>query len=280
MVAARALLDALEDYLANTGGLSPSPSSVGVAEPAASVDLPAVVFSLSELTSPAPGLGERSDLVEGGALQWTSRIDLANPVLPEDLSVNLLSSDRQTLTLPHGGLVDSDGQDMPLAADDLQVDRDGVPFTVVAAGPAGGEVAATPANGRLEFGAPLPATGLVTATYFIGQWERRVERLAGTLDVGVAGVTVDDARNLSNGVLDALKQAPGGIAGLGTLALTSVGTVSAFTIGTTIARLRRLRWRFDYEHIVDRPESSGGIIQRIQLKSRPDDAPFEEEDIA
>jgi hypothetical protein len=31
--------------------------------------------------------------------------------------------------------------------------------------------------------------------------------------------------------------------------------------------VRRLVWRFDYELVIDRPDSSGGVIQRIRVQS-------------
>lgn len=270
-------ITAIQDYLLQPGSLSPAPVSVGIIEALASSELPAIVLSLSDLTQPLTGLGERAELIDSGILPWTSRINLANPVLPSEESINLLSPDRSTLTLPHGGLVDSSGKNKPFGADDLQVTLDGIPFTVVATNPASGEVAVKPAIGQLTFGTPLPATGIMAVTYFLGQWERRVERLSGVLKLVVIGDNSTDVRDLSNSVLDALKHAPIGIRGLRQLALNEAGAV---ILSAANQSQRLLRWHFDYEHILDEPESSGGVLRRIRLRSRLDDAPSEVETIS
>ncbi|SEA37211.1 hypothetical protein SAMN05660964_01430 [Thiothrix caldifontis] len=270
-------INAIQDYLLRPSSLSPAPVSVGIIEALASSELPAIVLSLSDLTQPLTGLGERAELIDNGALRWTSRINLANPILPREESGNLLSLDRRTLTLPHGGLVDSGGQNTPFGADDLQATLDGNPFTVVAANPASGEVAVKPAIGQLTFGTPLPATGIMAVTYFLGQWERRVERLSGMLKLVVIGDNSTDVRDLSNSVLDNLKHAPAGIRGLRQLALNEAGAV---ILSAANQSQRLLRWHFDYEHILDEPESSGGVLRRIRLRSRLDNAPFEVETIS
>jgi hypothetical protein len=278
-MAAVALLDALEAFLTTTPDLTPAPNSVGVLEPANNAELPAVVLSLSALVSAGPGLGQRAEVIEGGALQWTSLIDLANPVLPENESLTLISNDRRRLTLPHGDLVESDGQGSRLSADDIQVSLDGTPFAVVAGAPASGEVDPSAAEGRLTFGDPLPATGILRATYFLGQWERRVEPIAGTLDLAVVAAGAADVRDLSNAVLAAFARAPETVRGLRRLAMTGIGPVTPFTATGLNARVRRMHWSLDYEHVVDRPESSGGLIRGVHLRSRTDDAPYEEETI-
>ena len=275
-----AFINALQIYLVSAG-LSPVPKSVGVAKPASNADIPSIVLSLSELIIPSAGLGEHTEAVQG-SLQVSSVIDLANPLLPADPGFSLLSPDRRTLTLYHGGLVDKDGSNTPLGAADIQLTLDGNPFTLVTASPASGEFSVSASEGQLQFGDPLPVAGVITGHYWIGQWERRILQLGGLLDLLVYGASSSDTVNLSDRVISTLALAPDNISGLRRLTPAEVGAVTGPDpdAGPVTARQRQLSWRFDYEHIVDRAESSGGIIKRIKLRNRVDSSPFEEDEIS
>ena len=278
-MAARALITALQGYLSGAPDLAPSPATIGVVEPRQNTDLPAVVMALDELVAPAPGLGERATVVRDGALPWQSIIELDDPVLPGAEPLQLLSPDRRVLTLPHGGLVDRAGQPGTLDGSSLAVRLDGVSLTVVPGTPAAGEVQAQGAVGLLTFGSALPATGTLSVDYFIGQWERRVARLAGSLQVDVTATSGPDCRDLGDTLVGALQRAPASVTGLHELSMSALGAVGLAQVNGSDASHRQQRWRFDFEHIVDQPESSGGVIQRIRLRSRADDAPLEQENI-
>lgn len=267
MSAETAFLQALAAHLGVAGRLVPAPALLGVSEPAAANELPAVVLWLESVQRPGGGLGQRAALVTDGALPVTARIDLANPLLPAEPSFRLLSADARTLVLPHGGWVKADGSSGVLSSADLQVSVAGVARTVVNAAPGALEVRPDPAVGTLLFGAPLPAAGLVQASYVLGQWERRTVPIAGSLRVEVRAATAADAEALSNGVLDALDaNLP---RGLHKLVLGQIGSVGLPVPGAPLSmRSRSLAYRFEYDHEVNRPDSSGGVIRHIPITTR------------
>jgi hypothetical protein len=266
MSAETALIAALAAYFARPGLLQPAPATAGAAEPAAQADLPAVVMSLPEVRRLGAGLGERASLVTG-ALRVQAVVDLANPVLPEDPTFNLLSPDRRTLVLPHGGWVRADGLDGLLSGADLQVNVAGGARTVVNAAPGAGEVQPDGPTGALLFGAALPAAGTVQADYFIGQWERRMTPIAGRLQLAVHAAAAADVAALSGALLDAMDDTealPAGLHKVALLSLSAIGPTDPLRAGS---RARLLSNSFEYEHQIDRPDSSGGVIRRIPITS-------------
>lgn len=268
MSAESAFLTAIANLLAGAG-LSPAPASIGAAEPVQNADLPAIVLSLDAVHRLSAGLGERSALIRDGALPWQATIDLANPVLPEEPGFLLLSEDRLSLILPHGGLRQADGGEGPLGADDLSVSVAGAAQTVVNTAPGAGEVRADPSIGQLEFGSALPATGNVVVNYVLGQWERRVTPIAGTLSMVVRAAAADSVANLSDAALDVLigsSNAP--LRGLRKIALAELGSISPRDTTLANSRGRLARFSFDFEHEINEPESSGGVIRRIPLTTR------------
>jgi hypothetical protein len=183
----------------------------------------------------------------------------------------LLDGTRTKLILPHGGLVQRAGTSGPLSASDLVVRVLAVSRPVVAAGPTGNEVSADADSGTLTFGSPLPLTGFLDAEYFVGSWERRVTYLRGVarLDVCAASasavVDLGEAALGALGILDAGSAQPLGVLALGLVSLSSVGANEPIAGGL---RRRSARIAFQYEHVVDRPDSSGGIIQRVTIDTR------------
>lgn len=263
-----AFLDAVAAYLVSAD-LDPAPDSVGVAEPEGNADLPIVVLSLEESTRQGTGLGERSELITDDVLEWHEEIDLANSVLPADPDFDLVDEDRLGMFLPHGGLVRSDGSPGPLEEGDIEVSVDGDDRSVATADPEADEFTVDPIGGRLTFGQALPGSGTLAATYFLSQWERRVSRLSGVLRVDVGATSAEDARQLSDSVLTALTApaAATDIERLLSLAPISVSSISRPGEPPQM-RLRTLRLRFSFEHRIDRPESSGGVIARVAVQSR------------
>jgi hypothetical protein len=257
----RSFLNAIRAFLA--GNLSPVPTTLGIAEPAQATDLPAVVLSLEKLKRQPSGLGERSALITDGVLPWSATIDLADPVLPEEPTFSLISPDRRELVLPHGGLVRADGSAGPLNAASFSVTVAGQPRTLVVGVPEPNEVHCDPLIGRLIFGSPLPIDGHVVANYNLGQWEQRVARMEGTLRVRVAAATAAAAETLGDAVITALTE--GGPEGLERIALTDLESIGRPDAALNNARSRAMTFEFEYEMVINRPESSGGIIQRIPV---------------
>jgi hypothetical protein len=263
MAAETAFLTAVATYL-GAGTLSPAPKSIGIAEPEHANELPAVVLWLEQTSRAGGGVGERSALITDSVLPWQATIDLADPVLPEDPSFRLLSDDRTVLTLPHGGLVKQDGSSGALTAADLTVTVAGASRSVVNVAPVNGQVRADPLVGQLTFGQPLPPTGPVVTSYFLGQWERRVSRISGTLSVDIYGADAGAVTTLTDGVLGALlpEGARPDINGLKALALASLSSIAP---KVSVARKRSASFAFVYEHQIDQPDSSGGIIRQIPI---------------
>jgi len=262
-------LSTIANYLKTGANLSPTPALVDIAEPVQGTDLPAVVLSLDTVQRLGSGLGERSAMITDSALPWTATIDLANPVLPEEPTFVLLSPDRRQLILPHGGLRQADGGEGPLGAADLSVTVAGVARTVVNTPPGANEVRADPTVGLLAFGSPLPATGKVIANYVLGQWERRVTEITGVLRVDVRAASVSAVADLSAAVVTSLMQAPRvTIKGLRKIAVTELSSIGLPDSLRANSRGRTALFNFDYEHEVNRPDSSGGIIQHIPITSR------------
>jgi hypothetical protein len=264
-------LSRVATYLSDAG-LSPAPVQIGGAEPSADNEMPAIVLSLESTARVNPGLGQRAQLITNGVLPWADTIDLANPVLADDPTFTLLDPTRKLLTLTHGGLVKQDGSDpgiTPLAPADITVKVANAPRTVVSGAPGANEVRADGRIGQLTFGDALPATGIVQVTYFLGQWEQRLERIAGVLRVDVCSATANDTLALSDAVVDALlaPAAQSNIRRLIALTPVSLGSIGIPETAPK-ARRRTARWTFSFEQEVNTPDSSGGIIARIPVTSQ------------
>jgi hypothetical protein len=271
-----AFLAAVRDALTSAPLVPAVPlGHVGVAEPVAAADLPAVVLSLDTTSRVSVGLGERSELLTG-ALATRTAVDLASPVLPGEPAFSLVDDTRTLLTLFHGGQVHADGSEAttPLDPADITVTLDGAPVTVVPGVPNAGQVRADPIAGQLRFGTPLPAAGTVVADYFLGQWERRVERAAGTLRVDACAATGAEAASLGDAVVSRLLEP--GVVPLGTLGLAGLSSVELLparpdppAAAAVVAHFRRrAAFAFDFQRLVDRADSSGGIIRRIPITAR------------
>jgi hypothetical protein len=254
-----AFIEALRVYLAGPAGLTPAPAQVGGALPSEEDQAPAVVLALQSVRRLRGGLGEGAETVEG-ILAWTSRIDLAAPFLPGEPGFSLLSPDRRTLTLPHGGLIRADGLDGALGPADIAVSVAGAPCTLVAANPNAGQFTVDALTGQLTFGAAVPAAGEVVANYHLGQWERLAFLIAGELAVTVRAVEADDVAALTAGIGRALA-GPNRLAGLSRLALVAVDAIGTAEDSLGGTRGQTARYTFEYEHIVNAPASSGGVIQ-------------------
>lgn len=264
-----AFLRSTANYL-SAAGLQPAPALVGLAEPDAANQLPALVLCLEGSMRASSGIGERSAAMSG-ALPWQASIDLANPVLPEEPSFSLVDAPRTHLILPHGGLVRRDGSTLPVTAADVTVTVAGTPRAVVSGAPGVGAVSVDGDIGRLTFGAALPNAGTVVVTYFLGQWEQRTLRASGVLRIDVCDATATGVSTLAEAVIDALQQ-PAAAAAIRRLisltptALSSVGRAEA----SPSLRRQVLRFAFAFEQELNRPDSSGGIIRRIEGKVRTD----------
>ena len=177
-MAALAFMQQMQSYLTVEPLLSSA--TVGVALPIINTDLPAIVLSLDNLQIPSVGLGQHTEIVSGALAVQTS-IDLSDPLLNDGSGLSLLSPDRMMATLQHGGLVDSEGSSTALTTADIQVDINGIPLILNQNSPRDDEFSVSALQGQLVLGRPLPPLGTLTASYFIGQWQRIVEQLSGDL---------------------------------------------------------------------------------------------------
>lgn len=259
-----AFLDAVRTYLAGPAGISPAFAVSGFAQPVAGDILPLLALSLSEVARVDIGLGGGTTEVTDGALQIISTIDLANPVLAGAQGFSLLDGPRTGLTLPHGGLIRVDAVVAALGPGDLTVTVDGRPRTLAAANPGADEYTADPQVGQLNFGAALPASGDLVAIYHIGIWERATTLVRGLLDLGCWDSDAAQLVTVSNAAVQALLNAQGAaLPGLQRIALESLGEIAEAQLTAPFAQRRLARLRFEYEHIVDVPMSSGGVIARV-----------------
>lgn len=263
----RTLLERFEAHIVSLG-LLPPPALVGVIEPADTTELPALVLSIVDSTRLGNGLGERSVTVTRGALPWRAEVNLASPFLLGHPEFSLVSADRRRLTLPHGGLLRRDGASGALSSEDLQVTLDGEALALVQGAPGAGQFAVDPLVGALTFGSALPVEGELAADYTLGQWEQRVRRGQGVLELTVFAEDGSTARDLSDAVLSALDDSgPSAVPGLSQLTVSEIGRVGRAEPPLSDARRRSVRFRFEFEQVVNVPESSGGIIQRIPVQT-------------
>ena len=192
-----AFLNALAAFLGEPGRLTPAPVSLGIAEPAAAGDAPAIVLSLPAVQRLGPGGSGGGIEPMSGALAVDVAIDLAAPFLPDLPGFSLVGADRLSLILPHGGLVRADGDTGPLAAADFSLTVAGAPRPLMAPPPAGDGISVDPLQGIVTFATALPAAGTVAAHYHIGSWERRTTLLGGELRLVVYAAAAADVEALS-----------------------------------------------------------------------------------
>jgi hypothetical protein len=244
-------------------------TTVGDVLPTAAGDMPAVTLSVQSTDEELVGIGRIPRGTRRGALEVSTSIDLADPVLRaggEELL--LLSIDRQELILPHGQLVRADGtEDPPFDTDDLDVaDGDGA-YTVVADDPAGRQVRPDPTRGVLTFGQPLPPAGTLLVTYHVGQWDVTTVRFSGDLTVEVTAEDATLVADLTRQTAAALDRPTPAFP-----RLTPVGWSAARPTvpEPDSARSQILAYRFDFE--IEEPSlpSGGGVIRTVAVTVRRD----------
>jgi hypothetical protein len=262
-----ALTDALSGYLEST--LEPAPALVGGAYPTKAHDLPAVVLSCSDVLQQLRGVGSLPAASESGALAVSTTVDLAHPVATfPDAVVGLLSNNRLTLTLPHGPLVAADGTTATFSGADLHVTLGATTFSVVDQAPAAGQVQPDPALSVLRFGAALPATGTLSASYFVGEWEVRTERYQGVLLVETFAHDAAGVDALSRAVETALLKPTGAPAhGLNRIEPTAWAAIEEAGANRASARGRALGFTFDYELVEPSLAAGGGLISTVSVSS-------------
>ena len=262
-----ALTDALAGYLQST--LHPAPALIGATYPSVKGDLPAVVISCNGVLQQLRGIGRLPAESESGALSVSTTVDLSNPVATfPDAIVTLLSNDRRTLTLPHGPLVAADGTTTTFGSADLHVTLGATPFTVVDTTPGTGHVQPNPDLGVLHFGAALPGTGSLKASYFVGVWEVRTERYRGELLVEMFATDAAGVDSLSKAVEQALL-APTGALPQGFNRIDPVAWAAIEEAGKNRggARSRALAFTFDYDLVEPNLAASGGLIGTVSVHS-------------
>ena len=273
-----AFLAAVRTYLTSRPFTPPvAANRIGAIEPVSSGDLPCIVLSLASSSRRRVGLGDRSELMTG-ALPVDVEIDLADPTLPDDPTFTLIDDTRRAVTLPHGGLVRADGDEAvtPLTGADVTVLLNDAPLTVVPGVPAAGQVNVDPIAGLLVTGSALPPAGTLDISYFLGQWERRVERIAGELRLDACAATGAVAADLGAQSVERLlaPEAPREIVQLSSIELVALGSVEQRLAtpppgGGGVTHFRRTaQFAFEFQHLIDRVESSGGVIRTIPVTTR------------
>jgi len=259
-VSLAAVVDALAERLRS--GLPPA-TRVGDTTPTAA-EVPAVTVAVRDAGTPLPGVGRTPRGTRRGALQVTAAVDLADPVVELDGDrVPLLSEDRRTLTLPHGQLVRADGtDDTPFDDEDITASGAGGPFSVVAGDPQPGEVRPDPVTGTLRFGAPLPATGTVTVTYHLGQWDVRTLRYAGTVDVAASAADAAATAALARQIGTLLDRPHPDFA---RLQPTAWGAVALAVPDADTPATQVLSYAFDFEREEPSLPSGGGLIRTVDV---------------
>jgi hypothetical protein len=259
--------------------------SVDAVVPAAAADLPRITVSVADAVPAVRGLGEVPGPPQTGALRVTTAVDLADPMLRlAGETVELLSSDRLVLQLPHGGVVRSDGSDAPpFSPSDLTVRLGATTFTPTQQAPVGDQVRLDIVAGALTFANPLPASGTLDLGYFVGLWEIRVERFAATMFVDVAHNDLGAHQVLTEAVESALARdqwpAAAGMRSIQPVALSAASVIPGLAVGS---RTRRLTFRVDVERIEPVIRTSGGPITAIDVPvialGNPPDGPIEQPD--
>ena len=261
-------LSVIANYLANDARLDPVPATVGVTDPVTTTELPAVVLSMTNVRQLGNGLGERSNVITDGALPWTSTLDLAN--LPIEIATVLNDTGRRELVLPHGGLVRQDGFVGALTQADISVTVAGQARQLATANSTGSQFQVDRQIGRLIFANALPNTGIVSVNYFLGQWEERVSSIAGLLRLTVHATDAAIVGRLSDAAVSALEPPRSqGIAGLKGMHLVRLGSIRRPDETLAQSRARVALLSFEFELKINEPESSGGTILRIHVKSTP-----------
>jgi hypothetical protein len=244
--------------------------------PVATADLPCAVLSLDAVTQTLVGVGRVPRGTRTGALRLAATVDLADPVL--DLgggeTLDLLSADRRTLTLPHGPLVRADGTpDPPFGPGDASAD-DGALFTVVPGTPVGRQVQVDPHEGTLLFGLPLATTGDLDVTYHVGQWDIVTTRVQGILAVEVVADTAAAVADASRAVAVALAASDPGTR---TVPLSWGPVRPAELPDETATRSQVTTFQLDAELEEPVLTSGGGVISRVAVTgalSCPPDIPL------
>lgn len=260
------LQTAITDYLGSR--LDPPMVSIGGGLPRVADDVPAIAMSMADVTVSGAGVGADATSVMQGALPIISDIDLVDPVLrfPNE-SVDLISGDRLFLTVPHGPLVTANGSDTdPLEAADVTIGIDGAPLAFVTGSPAAGQFSVDKNAGVIAVGEALPATGELSATYFVGRWEVETVRLSGTLHLDLFIRTTTSVEALTQQVFALL--ATHTISGLRKIAVTAMTTIDAPDRPTGNTRTRRISFDFTYEHATPRIPTGGGVISTVDITSQ------------
>ncbi len=259
-------IDAMAAHLAAT--ITPAPALVGGTSPTTANDLPAIVLAVADAISPHPGVGRTPSGPVEGALRVSTQVDLADPVLHDaGGDVALLSADRRTLHLPHGGVVRADATTgLPFAATDLRVAVGATTIALVPAPPGAGQASIDPDAGILSFGSPLAATGRLSLGYFVGQWDVEIERFAGEVEVDVVAADAQAVDALTRQVEVTLSPASWrGIAGLGDLQPIALGRIGPPDPSAGPGRRRTLTYHFDFERITPVIRTSGGPIRTVAV---------------
>jgi hypothetical protein len=259
------LLGVLDAVVARISAAVGAGVRVGTSVPHGADELPALTLSIDGVTERLTGIGAIPRGAQTGALPVVVETDLSHPVTNygDGTVFSLLSDDRRTFTLPNGPLVRADGvAERPFTGEDLRAD-DGTAYAVVDTDPVGRQVRPVPEEGTLLFGTSLPATGTLTVTHFVGQWDVTISRYQGELGVVVTAATGTEIDVLSRQVSDALAADHP----LGRFRPSSLGATRSRPIGELTAGERTLGYLLDVELEEPVLPSGGGAISTIAVRS-------------
>jgi hypothetical protein len=197
-------------------------------------------------------------------------LDLADTELHLDgEDVELLSSDRRVLQLPHGAVVRASGDDTPpYATGDLLVRLGATTFTPVHAPPNATQVQLDIPSGALTFLNPLPAAGTLELGYFVGVWDVSVERFKATVHLDMAAADGAAVETLSTAVDTALtpgrQLAARGFRSVEPRALSAAVPIPGIA---GAQRTQRITYAVEFESITPVIPSSGGPIRVVDVDS-------------
>ena len=263
------LISVVSAYL--NGALDVPSLGVGSFYPTVANELPRITLSVSNAEQQLSGVGRRPRAEVEGALPVSISLDLADPVVAfPDETVTLVSTDRRTITLPHGPVVRANGLDtLPFTAADITVEVDDTPWTLVSGTPSGQQFNIDPQVGQVRTGAALPAAGQLDVSYHAGRWEVQTFRTQGELTAEIFAGTTALVDEISNDMLDALRL-PGALPTLGKLIATGLGPIDRLGPERANSRSRKVTFHFDYELEEPVVRTGGGIITRILVDAVAD----------
>lgn len=206
--------------------------------------------------------------ITNGALPWHCSIDCSAPFIDGDTSFSLISNDRKELILPFGDLVKKDGGRLPLESSDITIALNDTLFNIVTNNtPANNEAYIDPRQGKIFLGSPLPPRGTIDVNFYLGQFQRSMYKIKGALLLKLFTSNAEDIEQLHNEVLAELFMDDGRckVSGFEALEIRSLGQIESIELQDKEIFTQEMQLPFTYTGTIDKPDSSGGIIEKVVL---------------